>query len=92
MTTMTEAAVWEPTVKQIDTTEDVLGGVEGPVNVQGLQLANRTQYLKQQVETLSQGLEDLDTAQSAALSAHSAANDTSFEAVEAEIFFFSQIL
>lgn len=47
MSNVTESgAVWEPGVYQIKTTDPVLGGPNGIANVQAVQLANRTAYLK----------------------------------------------
>lgn len=51
MANVTETARWETGVYQIEKSDKVLGGAEGKVNVQAQQLANRTAYLKQQVET-----------------------------------------
>lgn len=51
MANVTETTRWETGVYQIEKSDKVLGGAEGKVNVQAQQLANRTAYLKQQVET-----------------------------------------
>lgn len=51
MANVTETARWETGVYQIEKSDKVLGGAEGKVNVQAQQLANRTAYLKQQVES-----------------------------------------
>lgn len=51
MANVTETTRWETGVYQIEKFDKVLGGAEGKVNVQAQQLANRTAYLKQQVET-----------------------------------------
>lgn len=53
---------WEEGVYQIEVTDPVVGGVDGISNKQAKQLANRTKYLKTQVESL---LSKLNTAQSA---------------------------
>lgn len=63
MTNITETSTWEEDVFQIDTTTPVLGGqvafnnegdpVEGHSNAQAQQLANRTRWLKDQIETVS---------------------------------------
>lgn len=92
MTVMNDQAIWELTVKEIDVTDDVLGGVDGPVNIQGLQLANRTQYLKQQLEALAGALSDVDEAWTEALGLHAAGNVDDFTDVKRRIFFFSQIM
>ena len=46
MTNLTESAVWESGVYQIETGDYLLGGANGTLNVQPKQLANRTRYLK----------------------------------------------
>jgi hypothetical protein len=48
---LTEQAVWELNVKEIQLDDDVLGDETGPPNIQARHLANRTQYLKQQLTT-----------------------------------------
>lgn len=53
---------WEEGVYQIEVTDPVVGGVDGISNKQAIQLANRTSYLKAQVESL---LSKLNAAQSA---------------------------
>lgn len=50
MSTIQETAVWPPTIKQLDTTDPVLGGGTGASNLPLQALANRTAYLKAQVE------------------------------------------
>ena len=45
-----EEAVWEVGVRQVETTDTVLGGPGGTPNIAPNQLANRTLYLKQQIE------------------------------------------
>lgn len=61
MTDILESSVWESGVYQLETDDPVLGGapafdagipVTGHANAQAQQLANRTQWLKQQVEAL----------------------------------------
>ena len=49
MGVLTETTQWENTVNQIEVTDPALGGPSGPVNIAPRQLANRTQYLKQQL-------------------------------------------
>ncbi|NOI16409.1 hypothetical protein [Vibrio hepatarius] len=45
-----EEAVWEEGVRQVETTDTVLGGPGGTPNIAPGQLANRTLYLKEQIE------------------------------------------
>lgn len=45
-----EEAVWEDGIRQIETTDTVLGGPGGTPNIAPEQLANRTLYLKQKME------------------------------------------
>jgi hypothetical protein len=52
MANLTEIANWETGIYQIETTDLVLGGPAGVANLQPKQLANRTSWLKQQVESL----------------------------------------
>ncbi len=58
MSKINEEAVWEPEIYQLTTEAAVLGynandGSNGPANVQAQQLANRTQFLREQVDTFS---------------------------------------
>lgn len=68
--TITEAAAWPPTVKLIDTDEPVIGGEAGVSNAQAKTLANRSQWLKEQLLTVIELAElapdDEDLAQLAA--------------------------
>jgi hypothetical protein len=50
MATLPETATWEAGIYQLETTDPVQGGLNGIDNLQGKQLANRTVYLKQQVD------------------------------------------
>ena len=43
-------AVWESGVYQLETTDPVQGGASGISNLQGIQLGNRTEFLKTQVD------------------------------------------
>jgi len=52
MANLTESPVWEAGVYQLEITDPVLGGPNGVDNLQAKQLANRTQWLRQQIETL----------------------------------------
>ena len=46
-----ETANWESSIYQIEPTDPVLAGENGPANTQARQLANRTAYLKAQDDT-----------------------------------------
>jgi len=72
MPNITEIAQWEAAIREIATTDPVVGGATGPANVQAQQLANRTVYLKNQIAQL---LASGGGTSSAALSAHIAATD-----------------
>lgn len=50
MANLPEQAVWETGVYQLETSDPVMGGVDGVDNKQAKQLANRTRYLKAEVE------------------------------------------
>jgi len=69
MANLTESPVWEAGVYQLEITDPVLGGPNGVDNLQAKQLANRTQWLRQQIETL-QAAGFLDQAAADALYAH----------------------
>jgi hypothetical protein len=47
MANLSESAVWEAGIFQLETTTLATGGPDGPANTQAKQLANRTKYLKQ---------------------------------------------
>ena len=51
MANLRENAAWESGIYQLETTDPVVGGVDGISNKQAKQLANRTSFLKQQVES-----------------------------------------
>jgi hypothetical protein len=53
MTNLTETATYEAGVYQLETTDPVQGGAGGVDNVQAQQLANRTAWLKAQVDALN---------------------------------------
>lgn len=53
MTNLTETANYETGVYQLETTDPVQGGAGGVDNRQAQQLANRTAWLKQQVDALN---------------------------------------
>jgi microcystin-dependent protein len=50
MTNLTETATYEAGIYQLETTDPVVGGPNGIDNLQAKQLANRTKYLKAQVD------------------------------------------
>lgn len=52
MANLRETAAWESGIYQLETTDPVVGGVDGISNKQAIQLANRTGYLKGEIETL----------------------------------------
>jgi hypothetical protein len=56
MATLPETATWEDGIYQLEETDPVQGGLNGIDNLQGKQLANRTAYLKKQVDTANTGL------------------------------------
>lgn len=61
MANLPETPVWETGIYQLEETDPVQGGPNGIDNQQGKQLANRTAWLKSQVETLGTGKQPLDT-------------------------------
>lgn len=60
MANLPETPVWETGIYQLEETDPVQGGLNGIDNQQGKQLANRTAWLKSQVETLGTGKQPLD--------------------------------
>lgn len=60
MANLPETPVWETGIYQLEETDPVQGGPNGIDNQQGKQLANRTAWLKSQVETLGTGKQPLD--------------------------------
>ena len=52
MANLTESSEWSSNIREISRTDKVVGGEDGPINVQATQLANRTQYLKELIENL----------------------------------------
>ena len=52
MANLVDVSQWEPAVFQIDISTRVLGGSGGPSNTQAQQLANRTAYLRDQVNSI----------------------------------------
>ncbi len=53
MANLVESATWETGIYQLETTDPVVGGPDGVSNLQAKQLANRTAWLKQQVDALN---------------------------------------
>lgn len=53
MSNLTEVINWESAINQVDSGELILGGQTGTVNIAPRQLANRTLYLKDQIEILA---------------------------------------
>lgn len=60
MANLIETPGWEPGIYQIETTDPVEGGPAGVTNTPPRQLANRTAWLKQQIETLGTGKQPID--------------------------------
>ena len=56
---LTETSSWEEHVKQIEKSERVKGGPDGPPNVQAGQLANRTLFLKNAIATINSAVTSL---------------------------------
>ena len=50
MANLTEKSIWETGIYQLETTDPVEGGAEGKSNAQAKQLANRTGWLKKQLD------------------------------------------
>ena len=55
MANLTEVSQWENVIRQIENGEAATGGADGLANVQAKQLANRTQYLKNNYLPLTGG-------------------------------------
>lgn len=53
---LTETTQWEDDIYQLETSDPVVGGPDGVSNKPQKQLANRTQWLKQQLESTSNAL------------------------------------
>ncbi len=53
MANLPESSTFEANIYQLETTDPVLGGVNGVSNTQPKQLANRTRWLKDQVDALN---------------------------------------
>ena len=67
MATIPSSPTWSDDVYQIETTDAVLGGPDGVINVQAKQLADRTEYLKQEVEAAGTVADGADTKADSAL-------------------------
>lgn len=50
MANVKEDKIWEEGIYQLEVTDPVVGGIDGISNKQAKQLANRTSYLKEQIE------------------------------------------
>ena len=61
MTNLTETPTYEAGIYQLETTDPVVGGPNGIDNLQAKQLANRTAYLKAQLDAIEQELGDMPT-------------------------------
>ncbi|POZ60161.1 gp53-like domain-containing protein [Chromobacterium alticapitis] len=55
MANLQEKPVWETGIYQLETTDPVLGGADGVDNLQAKQLANRTTFLKKQIDDMVAG-------------------------------------
>lgn len=62
MANLSESAVWESGIYQLEVTDPVLGGPTGVSNTQAKQLGNRTLWLKQEVDSLVDSVDDLISA------------------------------
>ena len=58
MANLKEESKWEEGIYQYEITDPLQGGEDGIDNVQGRQLANRTQYLKKKSEAIERNIED----------------------------------
>lgn len=56
MANITEVSQWESVIRQLENGEAATGGADGLANVQAKQLANRTQYLKNNYLPLTGGI------------------------------------
>lgn len=56
MADLPEVNNWEPGIYQLETSDPVLGGPEGIDNQQAKQLANRTQWLRDQIQKILDGV------------------------------------
>jgi phage-related tail fiber protein len=58
MANLIDAPDWAP-IRQLETTDRVVGGAAGVANIQAQQLANRTAFLSQQIDAVDDGLSAL---------------------------------
>lgn len=61
MANLNEQEQWEAGVYQIEQTDPVVGGPGGTSNTQAQQLANRTAYLKSELEAIAQDVQSVGT-------------------------------
>lgn len=61
MANITEQEIYEQDIYLLAVTDDVLGGEDGPSNIQAKQLANRTNWLKAELRRLGLRLDDFRT-------------------------------
>ncbi len=55
MANLKEENKWEEGIYQLEVTDPVVGGIDGISNKQAKQLANRTKFLKESIDTLADG-------------------------------------
>jgi chromosome segregation ATPase len=56
---LTETSTWEPNVYQIETTDAVSGGTDGVANIQPKQLADRTRFLKDELDVTNSDIANI---------------------------------
>ncbi len=61
MANLPESSTWETGIYQLETTDPVIGGLNGTSNTQGKQLANRTKYLKDMVDNHETRLDTVES-------------------------------
>ena len=76
MANLKESATWESGIYQLETTDPVVGGEDGIDNKQAKQLANRTTYLRQKVESLQTSLQESQNTINSKLDASAKAADS----------------
>jgi hypothetical protein len=70
MPDLEESSVYEPGIYQLETTDPVMGGVNGVDNLQAKQLANRTVWLKDKTDSLESDVILVRSSASQAISAN----------------------
>ena len=55
MANLKEQNIWEEGIYQLEVTDPVVGGIDGISNKQAKQLANRTKFLKESIDSLNDG-------------------------------------